>query len=76
MSVEETHSAILRCRRQHLIFVAVALPITIGWIIFTACVSSDMAVITGIVTGALVGLALGVLILMRFLKDYKDATNL
>lgn len=66
----------MQCRRIHLWFVAIALPVAIGLIIFAmnlSGVNREMMISMGI--GGAVGLAVGIKILCRFMADYRSLTD-
>ena len=66
----------MQCRRIHLWFVAIALPVAIGLIIFAmnlSGVNREMMISMGI--GGAVGLAVGIKILCRCMADYRSLTD-
>lgn len=73
MNVNEVMRRALFYRKRHLQFIAILLPLAIGLIGFTAYVYSfDHYFIYGIVSGAIIGVAIGLFALMRFLEDYRN----
>lgn len=72
MSVSEVTRKSLFYRKRHLQFVAVLLPIAISIMCVTGYIFSyEKYFLVGIIAGAIVGFALGVTQLLRFLDDYR-----
>lgn len=74
MSVSEVLARTMKCRKIHLWTVAVNLPIVIFWCAAMAyTMKADIYFVSGVCAGGLLGLILGIHVLMRFLRDYRDA---
>lgn len=70
--VEQT----LKCRRIHLIFVAVNMPLALGFCgAFAYYCKADPYIISGIICGAILGLIMGLIVLFNFLRDYRRALS-
>lgn len=73
MQVTEVLERTMRCRKIHLLWVAIALPVIIFWIAATAyMMRADIYFIYGVCFGGLVGLAIGIRVLIKFLADYRE----
>lgn len=75
MAVSEIARKAALYKKRHLQFVAVLLPMAIAVCCAMAWASSDVYLIAGMVTGGVVGLALGISQLMKFLSDYHSLTE-
>lgn len=76
MDVNAVQRKALFYRKRHLQFVLILLPMALGLVGFLAYkVSEDVYMLWGIIIGILVGLAIGSRELMRFMSDYKKATE-
>lgn len=76
MSVAEVLERTMNCRRIHLYWVAFALPLVILWIAATGYeMRADIYFIYGMCAGAVIGLAMGIRVLRRFLRDYREAMD-
>ena len=74
MSVTEVMRRILNCRKIHLRWVVIVLPIVIFWCAALAYVmQANIYFVYGICAGGIVGLVIGVHVLLRFLHDYRAA---
>ena len=76
MPVAEVLERTLKCRKIHLLWLAVAMPFAIFWCAVMAYdVHADIYLFYGICAGAIVGLIVGLRVLFRFLRDYRDALH-
>lgn len=77
MPVEEVIRRSMQCRRIHLWFVAIALPVVVVVTLIIATklagVDRGMAISMGI--GGAVGVAIGLKLLCRFMADYRSLTD-
>lgn len=74
MPVHDVLFRIMDCRRKHLTFVAVALPCVFLWCAYLGYSHRlDVYFLGGIVSGGMIGLAIGIRMLLRFLDDYRAA---
>lgn len=74
MPVTEVIGRTMRCRKIHLWTVAVNLPLVIFWCAAMAyTMKADIYFVSGMCAGGLIGLILGIHVLLRFLRDYRDA---
>lgn len=72
MGVAEVARKALFYKKRHIQFVAFLIPVAIAVLIFTAYVfSGDVYFIRGIITGALVGIAIGVMQFRKFMACYR-----
>lgn len=72
MSVSEVCSRAFHCRRMHLRFILILLPlafILLGWMAYL--VHAELPIVYGMIAGGIAGLIIGILQLRRFLKDYR-----
>lgn len=76
MSVSEVAHKALYYRKRHLQSIMILLPMAVVIIIFTArAFAFAPDVLTGIIAGALVGLAIGITQLCRFLRYYRKLSE-
>lgn len=76
MSVSEVCRLAYYYRKKHLQFVAILLPMAIMLIGSIAYIfSADKYLLTGLIVGFLLGIALGVRQLLAFLSEYRDITK-
>ena len=76
MPVAEVLERTLKCRKIHLLWLAVAMPFAIFWCAVMAYdVHADIYLFYGICAGGVVGLIVGIRVLFRFLRDYRDALH-
>lgn len=74
MPVAEVLDRTLKCRKVHLTWAAVVGPVAIIWCALTAyAMQTDIYLVYGILTGALLGFIMGLHILLNFLRDYRRA---
>ncbi len=72
MTVEEVAERSAFCRKRHLQFVCVLLPMALGFVaFFLYCTLDSPYVIAGGIAGFIVGALLGLRQLRRFLSDYR-----
>ena len=62
-------------RKRHLQFVAVLLPMAFAVLGVLGWLSDDTFLIAGMATGAIIGFALGLRQLLRFMADYRTLTD-
>ena len=73
MSVEEVLRRSMLCRKRHLQFICVLAPMAIALISFAArAFDADASIVTGMVCGALFGLAFGIKAFIDFMHDYRN----
>lgn len=75
MPAVEVFRRALFYRKRHFQFMAVLMPmclILLGWIVWLF--SDDEYFLYGVATGAAIGVVIGVIILSRFLREYKELT--
>lgn len=76
MTISEVAQKALLYKRRHLQSIIILLPMAIALIIVTAyAFSFDSYIIAGMITGALLGLAIGITQLCRFLSYYRDLSE-
>lgn len=75
MSVDEVYRRTLALRRRHIISVVVAAPFVLGWIVWFGFKMDDPYMRWGIVSGAVVGFAMGLCVLGRFMSDYREVLD-
>ncbi|MBO5444967.1 MAG: hypothetical protein J5995_06450 [Muribaculaceae bacterium] len=75
MAVAEIARKAAFYRKRHLQFVAILLPLAIVWVIMVGVLCGDVYLIAGMVTGGIIGLAVGIRYLMEFLSDYRSLTE-
>lgn len=74
MSVHDVLFRIMDCRKKHLTFVVVGLPCVFLWCLYLGYSHRlDVYFLGGIISGGVIGLALGIRVLLRFLDDYSAA---
>lgn len=72
MTVSEVALRCRRCRKIHLIFIAVMLPIAVATVTYIVCANiENIYLCAGMITGGVCGLCIGLLKLRRFLEDYR-----
>lgn len=72
MSVTEVARHALRYRKLHLQFIAILLPLALGLLGFTAyAFSADRYFLYGMLSGAIIGAAIGTFQFRRFMADYR-----
>lgn len=73
MSVSEVTRRCRRCRKIHLLFVTIMLPVVLATLTYIVCANHVGPYFTaGVITGAIFGLCIGVTQLLRFLDDYRS----
>lgn len=75
MTVTEVARKAALYRKRHLQFVAILLPIAIILLCAMASMSGNVYLISGMATGGVIGFALGIGQLMKFLRDYRSLTE-
>lgn len=75
MSVNEVYRRTMTLRRRHLMCVATAMPVVLGWMVWLGFTIDDPYMTWGVVVGAVTGLILGVIQLMRFMADYREVLD-
>ncbi len=75
MSVSEVVEKALYYRKWHIRFIFILLPMALGCLGLLAYAVDDLYVRLGMVTGFIVGVALGVRQLLDFLSDYKSIVS-
>lgn len=74
MPVHDVLQRIMDCRKRHLAFVVVAVPCAFFWCFGLAYVYRlDKYILIGVLSGCVIGFAIGIRILLRFLEDYRSA---
>lgn len=72
MSVREVAMEAMACRKRHLQFVVILLPMAIGLIyLLMNALQFDKYAVMGLCIGGCIGLAIGSYNLMKFMADYK-----
>lgn len=72
MPVSEVIERAYQCRKIHVCFVAIMLPVAIGFIIwFCYRMSEDRFMLASLIIGGLIGLTIGLRFLYKFMSDYK-----
>lgn len=72
MSVSEVARRALLYRRRHIQFMAILIPYAVVMIAFTGyAMSHDKYFLVGVVAGAIIGLAIGTVIFLKTMADYK-----
>lgn len=72
MPVFEVIERAYKCRKIHILYVIIVLPISIGFVTwFCFKMSVDRYMLNAMVFGALFGLAIGLRFLFKFMSDYK-----
>ena len=75
MPVAEVARRATQCRRVHLIFMAVLIPMAIALIAaMAAFFIDDEAALTGMAIGGIVGLAIGTATFLRIMREYRHLT--
>lgn len=72
-TVESVLKQALRCRKLHLTFIIILLPIAfalIGLIIYA--MNGDKYIVAGVMIGAVIGAAIGINQFRRFMNEYKQ----
>lgn len=76
MPVKEVYLHIMNCRKRHLTFAVFGMPCALLWIAALAYYNRfDTYFLYGALSGAIIGFPCGLLILHRFLKDYREALS-
>lgn len=76
MSISEVAGKALLYKKRHIQSIFLLLPMAVALIIATACAFSfDSYIIVGMITGGLVGLAIGITQLCRFMSYYRDLSE-
>ncbi len=77
MSVSDVIMRCLHCRKRHLQCMAVLIPLAIVYLgLLGYGMARDPYFLSGMVLGAIVGLAIGVRQLMNFMSDYRSLTSI
>lgn len=76
MSVSEVAGLALFYRKRHIQFIIILLPLAAAWISMLLYFStSDPFLIYSVACGTVIGLAIGVRQLFKFMNDYRDITE-
>lgn len=76
MPVVEVCNRALYYRKRHFQFIAVLLPMCLILLVLLAwLLSSNQYIVYGIATGAVIGIVIGLFVLNKFLKEYKNLTT-
>lgn len=76
MSVSEVIGRAMFYRKRHLQFIAVLIPVAIALISFMAYqIGCDVYLISGMAIGGCIGLAIGSMQLIEFMRDYKSISR-
>lgn len=76
MSVSEVYRRARRCRKVHLRSIMLLLPMAIGLVVLFIFAFGHQPWITGgIVTGVVVGMAIGSIALIQFMRDYRKISE-
>ena len=73
MNTSEVFRRLAGTKKLHFIFMAILLPLAIGLVIFLCLAFTDeKEVIYGLIFGAIIGLGIGIMKMMDFLRDYRN----
>lgn len=73
MTVDEVLRRSMSCRKMHLLSILCLLPLAVAMISYIAlCFGTDIYFICGMITGAAIGLIIGLNELRKFMNDYRD----
>lgn len=76
MTVEEVADKALGCRKRHHIYMMVLIPLAIVFLAMLAMAAENNgAILTGMVIGGVVGLAIGLRQYFNFMRDYREIKN-
>jgi len=72
MSISEVAERAMQCRRVHLMFMFWSIPLAVAMVtLLTLSFEAEPYMMVSIITGATIGLAIGITQLLRFLSDYR-----
>ena len=73
MTTSEVLQKIITTRKLHFIFMSILLPIGVGIIVLiTFAFPDNREIVWGVIAGAIIGLGIGLMKLMDFLRDYRN----
>lgn len=76
MAVEEVLRKTMVLRKRHIQFIFILMPLAIFIVVYFAiCNRDNMAMVYGIVAGFIIGLTVGIMKLLDFLRDYRNIKN-
>lgn len=75
MNITEVFDRIKKCRKFHIIDIMCNLPIAVLFLIAMALSANDISFVYGMITGAVVGLIVGIRMLVKVLGMYRSLIN-